>query len=248
MTEDKPTTVQLFVTCVVDALFPSVGRAVIDVLEQKALAVEFPTDQACCGQPALNAGHRSEARALAAHTVGVLDQTEGTILIPSGSCAAMIIDHYPYLFADDPEMLAAAERVASRVREFTQFLVDDVGLGGLATGTDESVTFHPSCHGLRHLGLFGYGERVLDEVDVDRRDLEGAEECCGFGGLFSVEMPEVSGAIMDTKLDNVEATGARVLVGYDASCLLHLAGGLHRRGSAIEVKHVAELLASRDGE
>jgi L-lactate dehydrogenase complex protein LldE len=112
--------------------------------------------------------------------------------------------------------------------------------------TDEAVTFHPSCHGLRHLGLVGYGERVLDASGSDRRALEGAHECCGFGGLFALEMPTVSGAIMDTKLDNIEATGATTLVGYDASCLLHLAGGLHRRGSAVNVRHIAEILSHAD--
>ena len=246
--EDKPTTVQLFVTCIVDALAPQIGRAVVDVLEQKDLAVEFPADQTCCGQPSFNAGHRDGARAMAAHTLKVLDATEGTIVVPSGSCAAMIIDHYPDLFSDDPQMLAVAERVAGRVREFTQFIVDDVGLGGLRVSNRGPVAFHPSCHGLRHLGLAGYGERTLDEAGADRRELDGADECCGFGGLFALEMPEVSGAIMSAKLECVEATGARTLVGYDASCLLHLAGGLHRRGSTIEVRHVAEMLAERDAE
>ncbi|MEN8235725.1 MAG: (Fe-S)-binding protein [Actinomycetota bacterium] len=246
MTEEIATTVQLFATCVVDAMFPQVGQAVVDVLEHRGVAVEFPSDQTCCGQPAFNAGHRDEARSMAEHTIRVLDDTEGTIVIPSGSCAAMIIDHYPDLFAGDPDMLAAAQRVASRVREFTQFLVDELGIDGLTAADDEPVTFHPSCHGLRHLSLDGYGEKVLDAAGADRRELEGAHECCGFGGLFAMEMPEVSGSIMDTKLDNVEATGATALVGYDTSCLLHLAGGLHRRGSEIEVRHIAELLAPGD--
>jgi L-lactate dehydrogenase complex protein LldE len=183
---------------------------------------------------------------MAAHTVEVLDATEGPIVVPSGSCAAMIVDHYEDLLAEDDDLAAAARRVAARIREFTQFVVDDVGLDGFEAGTSGPVTFHPSCHGLRHLGLRGYGEAVLDHVGVERRPLGAAEECCGFGGLFSVEMPEISGALMDTKVDHVQATGAEMLVGYDMSCLMHLAGGMRRRGISVEVRHIAEILA--DGE
>ncbi|GMQ93404.1 MAG: (Fe-S)-binding protein [Acidimicrobiia bacterium] len=241
--------VQLFVTCLVDAFAPDAGRAVVHLLEDHGLTVEFPFDQTCCGQPAFNVGHRDEARAMAAHTVKVLDETEGSIIIPSGSCAVMMIEHYGDLLSDQPELVAAGERVAGRVREFTQFLVDDLGLDGLDRVSSESVVFHPSCHGLRGLGLDGYGERVLDASGIERCELGGADECCGFGGLFSVEMPEVSTAIMNTKLDNIEASGARTLAGYDLSCLMHLAGGLRRRGSPMQVSHIAELIvADRDGD
>ncbi len=184
---------------------------------------------------------------MAAHTVAVLDATDGPIVVPSGSCAAMIVDHYEDLLSDDADLAAAARRVAGRVREFTQFVVDDLGLDGIEADASGPVTFHPSCHGLRHLGLRGYGERVLDHVGVERRPLEAAEECCGFGGLFAVEMPEVSGALMDTKIDHVEATGAETLVGYDMSCLMHLAGGMRRRGTEVKVRHIAEILAG-EGE
>lgn len=238
---------QLFVTCIVDAFYPDVGRAVVKVLEDRGVTVGFPQDQTCCGQPAFNAGHRDEARSMAEHTIRVLDATDGPIVVPSGSCAAMIIDQYDDLFSGDAELSAAGRRVAERVREFTQFIVDDLGLADLDAVQSEPLTFHPSCHGLRHLGLAGYGERVLDEAGADRRELGGAEECCGFGGLFSVEMPKVSGAIMDTKLDNVETTETTTLVGYDMSCLMHLSGGLRRRGSDIEVKHIAEIIAGEDG-
>jgi L-lactate dehydrogenase complex protein LldE len=230
----------------VDSFYPQVGRAVVDVLESKGLSVDVPPDQTCCGQPAFNAGHRDEARAMAEHTVTVLDATDGPIVVPSGSCAAMIVDHYEDLLSDDEDLAAAARRVADRVREFTRFVVDDLGLDGLEASTRGPVTFHPSCHGLRHLGLAGYGERVLDQVGVDRKPLEAAEECCGFGGLFSVEMPQVSGALMNTKIDHVEDTGAETLVGYDMSCLMHLAGGMRRRGAQVEVRHIAEILADGD--
>ena len=247
MTDTTPDeTVQLFVTCIVDAFYPQVGRAVVELTESRGVAVEFPEDQTCCGQPAFNAGHRDEARSMAEHTVRVLDATDGPIIVPSGSCAAMIIDHYEDLLGDDEDLVAAARRVAARVREFTQFVVDDLGLDGLESTTSDPVTFHPSCHGLRHLGLGGYGERVLDHVGVERKPLDAADECCGFGGLFAVEMPEISGALMNTKIDHVEATGAETLVGYDMSCLMHLAGGMRRRGIPVEVRHIAEILSSED--
>ncbi len=241
-------TVQLFVTCLVDAFAPDVGQAVVRLLEDHGCTVEFPFDQTCCGQPAFNAGHWDEARAMAEHTVTVLDATEGPIVIPSGSCAVMMIEHYEDLFSDRPDLAAASRRVAGRVREFTQFLVDDLGVEGFGSAASGSVVFHPSCHGLRGLGLEGYGEQVLDASGVERFGLEGADECCGFGGLFAVEMPEISTAIMNTKLDNVEASGAQTLAGYDLSCLMHLAGGLRRRGSQIQVRHIAELIvADREG-
>jgi L-lactate dehydrogenase complex protein LldE len=243
---EAPGTAQLFVTCIVDAFYPQVGRAVVDVLESRGVAVEFPEYQTCCGQPAFNAGHRKEARAMAAHTVKVLDATDGPIVVPSGSCAAMIIDHYAGLLGDDEELAAAARRVGARVREFTQFVVDDLGVDELTSSASGPVTFHPSCHGLRHLGLGGYGERVLDQVGVERKPLVAADECCGFGGLFAVEMPEISGALMDTKIDHVEATGAGTLVGYDMSCLMHLAGGMRRRGTPVDVRHIAEILTDED--
>ncbi|NOX29046.1 MAG: (Fe-S)-binding protein [Actinobacteria bacterium] len=240
--------VQLFVTCLVDAFAPDVGRGVVHLLEANGVAVEFPFDQTCCGQPAFNAGHSNEARAMAEHTLEVLDATEGPILIPSGSCAVMMIEHYAGLFSDDVGMAAASKRVAGRVREFTQFLVDDLGLDNLSSDVGGSVVFHPSCHGLRGLGLAGYGEQVLDASGLERCELDGAEECCGFGGLFALEMPEISTAIMNTKLDNVEASGATTLVGYDLSCLMHLAGGLRRRGSQITVSHIAEVVVADHGE
>lgn len=236
-------TVQLFVTCLVDGFFPEVGRATVTVLERLGLTVEFPIDQTCCGQPAFNAGYTGQARQMAEHTVKVLDATEGPIVVPSGSCAAMMVHHAPELLAGG-DLEGAAIRVAGRTRELTQFLVDDLGVVDVGAGESGSVTHHRSCHGLRGLGLRGQGEALLDRVDgIERCELEGAEECCGFGGLFSIELPEVSAAMMGTKIDNVLASGAGMLVGGDVSCLMHIAGGLHRAGSDIEVRHIAEILA-----
>jgi L-lactate dehydrogenase complex protein LldE len=234
-------TVQLFVTCLVDGFFPEVGKATVRLLESNGCVVEFPFDQTCCGQPALNAGYRDEAIAMARHTVEVLDATAGPIVVPSGSCADMLIHHIPELLPGD----WAAARVAERTRELTSFLVDDLAVETVdRSGPERSVAFHHSCHGLRNLGLGSQAERLLDSAPgVERCALEGARECCGFGGLFALELPEVSAAIMDRKLQQVEASRATTLVGGDVSCLMHLAGGLHRQGSSIQVKHIAEILA-----
>ena len=209
------------------------------VLEKTGCQVEFPSGQGCCGQPAFNVGLVEEARSMAAHTLDVLDDTDGPVVVPSGSCVAMISHHFAELFAGTSRE-AQAGRVARRVRELTQFLVDDLGADVKADCGGCSVAYHYSCHGLRQLGLDHQADELLSESS--RRVLEGDRECCGFGGLFAVEMPAVSAAIMKTKLDNVEASGADTLVGGDVSCLLHIEGGLRRRGSSVAVRHIAELL------
>ncbi|HEX6301860.1 MAG TPA: (Fe-S)-binding protein [Acidimicrobiia bacterium] len=231
--------VQLFVTCLVDALAPEVGRATLEALEKAGCEVAFPVDQGCCGQPAFNVGLVEDARKMAAHTLDVLDETEGTVVIPSGSCTVMIAHHYQELFADSDRELQT-KRVSSRVRELTQFLVDDLQTPTRARCDGCAVAYHYSCHGLRELGLDHQADTLLEETG--RVQLDGDRECCGFGGLFAIEMPAVSTAIMDDKLDRIEASGADTVVGGDVSCLVHIAGGLRRRGSEIEVKHIAELI------
>lgn len=232
--------VQLLVTCLVDALEPDVGRSTLSVLEEQGCDVEYPAAQSCCGQPAFNVGLADEAKEMAAHTLDLLDETEGTIVLPSGSCAEMIVHHYVDLFSGT-EREGQAKRIASRTRELTQFLVDDLNADVKASCGGCRVAYHYSCHGLRGLGLDHQADELID--DGGRAALNGDKECCGFGGLFSVEMPAVSAAIMDEKLDNIEKSGADVLAGSDVSCLLHIEGGLRRRGSNIEVRHIAELLA-----
>lgn len=234
--------VQLFVTCLVDSLAPEVGIATVAALERAGCSVDFPSDQGCCGQPAFNVGLTADARKMAAQTLDVLDQTQGPVVIPSGSCAAMIVHHYPDLFAGTSRE-GQAVRVGERVRELTQYLVDDLETANRAECGDCTIAYHYSCHGLRQLGLDHQADQLLD--GVTRAGLAGDKECCGFGGLFAVEMPAVSTAIMNAKLDRVEASGADTLVGGDISCLLHLEGGLRRRGSEIAVRHIAELLGEQ---
>lgn len=237
-------TVQLFVTCLVDGFHPEVGRATVRILERLGYRVEFPMDQTCCGQPALNAGFTDEARKMADHTVRVLDETEGAIVVPSGSCTAMIARHAPDLLRDDSDAAEAARRVAERITELTTFLASQAGTAAPVSPCPKTGTYHHSCHGLRELGIESAPLALLDEVDaLDLVPLEDADECCGFGGLFSLEMPEVSAAILRAKIRRVQASGADLLIGGDTSCLMHIAGGLRRIGSPIEVRHVAEVLA-----
>lgn len=178
---------------------------------------------------------------MAAQTVDVLDATDGPIVVPSGSCADMIVHHIPELLGDD--LREAAVRVSSRTRELTQFIVDDLEVGDTSSTAEGTCTLHHSCHGLRNLGIQEQPERLLDAVDgLHRVDLPDATECCGFGGLFALEMPDVSAAMLERKLDSIEATGAEVVVGGDVSCLMHIAGGLHRRGSLVQARHIAEML------
>lgn len=233
--------VQLFVTCLVDALKPEVGEATVQVLEAAGQQVEFPAGQTCCGQPAYNAGFRTEARAMAARTVRLLDATDGPIVLPSGSCTDFLVHHAPELLAGTPDA-DAAERVAGRCRELTQYLVDDLDTG-LRAVADGRVVYHPSCHGLRNLGIDDQPTTLLEGTDrVTLPDGE-AEVCCGFGGLFSVEMPQVSAAMLARKLDALDDVAPAILCGGDVSCLMHLEGGLRRRTRETRVAHLAELLA-----
>ncbi len=238
--------IQLFVTCLVDNLFPDIGEDVVTVLERAGVEVEVPPGQTCCGQPAFNGGFLDEAREMALHFLDVFADTEGPIVAPSGSCAAMVIHHYPELFEEDPANLARAQAVAARVREFSQFLVDDLGLS-YAGGEPGTYTYHPSCHLTRELGVRAQPELLLDSIpDAERVELPDAEACCGFGGLFAVKMPEVSAAMMQHKLDTIEASGADVCVTCDASCMMHLNGGLIHQGKKPVVKHIAQVLAGAE--
>jgi L-lactate dehydrogenase complex protein LldE len=246
MSQKQPQTVQLFVTCLVDAFFPQAGMAVVDILERLGFTVEFPFDQTCCGQPAFNGGFWDDSRAMARHTLDILSATTGPIIVPSGSCAHMMIHHYPELLVADPEYAAKAENVAGRIYEFTQFLIDELGVADVGATGSGCATYHSSCHGLRNLNLKAQSKTLLAHVDgLEFIELPASEECCGFGGLFAVKMSDISGAMLKRKLDNIEASGADVVVGSDVSCLMHIAGGLQKRGSRIQVKYIAEVTVQR---
>jgi L-lactate dehydrogenase complex protein LldE len=241
-----PETVQLFVTCLVDTFFPETGVAMVGVLNRLGLRVDFPSAQTCCGQPAFNAGLRAEARPLAEHTLRVFERTAGDIIIPSGSCAAMIRHGYIELFRDDPAWLPRAEALAKRVYEFTEYLVDVRGVAALGARWEGKLTYHPSCHLLRGLGVDRQPRLLLSHVEgAEIVELPEREDCCGFGGVFSVEHPELSAEFLKRKIANFEKTGAPTLVVADSGCRMHLAGGLHRMGKKQRVVHIAEVLANR---
>lgn len=237
--------VQLFATCLVETIRPQAGLAVVTVLERLGFTVEYPTAQTCCGQPAFNGGAWAEAAPMARYTIDVLSQSDAPVVVPSGSCADMIVHHYPELLADDAVYLPRAQALAARTYEFAQFLVDVVGLTDAGGYGEGAVAYHASCHLLRGLGVRGQARDLLGHVQgVDVKQLTGSEECCGFGGLFAVKMSDISGAMLKTKLDHVIESGAQTVVGCDISCLMHIEGGARKRGLPITVCHLAELLAA----
>jgi L-lactate dehydrogenase complex protein LldE len=239
----KPTSVQLFATCLIEAIRPQAGLAVVTVLEGLGLTVEYPEAQTCCGQPAFNAGAWDEARLMARYTIDVLSQSPAPVVVPSGSCADMLIHHYAELMADDPVYGPRAKSVAARTYEFTQFVVEVMGVTNFESKFNGKVTYHPSCHLLRGLNNRVAPQQLLANLkQAEVVELPGAEECCGFGGLFAVKMSDISGAMLNRKLDAIESTEAQTVVACDISCLLHIGGGLHRRGDSIDTKHIAEIL------
>lgn len=236
-------TAALFVTCLVDQLLPRVGEASVTLLEEAGFRVEFPEAQTCCGQPLHNAGHRGEARRLAERFVEIFEPYP-LVVTPSGSCASMVRVHYPELVADDPEWAPRAAAVASRTYELAELL--DARAFVPRHSFSGRVAYHPSCHLLRGLGAAGAAERLLSCIPgIDLVALDDAHTCCGFGGAFSVKLPDLSGAMMRDKIDAAERSGADVLAVPDAGCLVHLSGGIAREGAALRAVHVAELLAGR---
>ena len=232
----------LVVTCLGDALYPRVGVAVVRVLENLGVRLDFPAGQTCCGQPAFNSGYRDDARRSARAFLRAFRDSEHVVSI-SGSCAAMVREHYPRLFAGEPEE-AEACALATRTYEFSQFLVDVLGIECLPVRGQGSATLHHSCHTRRLLGIVEQPEKLLGMIDgLTYVPLPRSQDCCGFGGTFAVKMPAISTAMVDEKVDNVLASGADVLSGLDMSCLMNIEGRLRRRGADIKVKHLAELLA-----
>jgi L-lactate dehydrogenase complex protein LldE len=234
--------VQLLITCLADQLAPQVGEAVVDVLERLGHTVRFPEAQTCCGQPASNAGFRADATAMAARTVAVFADP-APVVVPSGSCAAMVRHAYPALLAGTADG-AAADALAARTFEFSQFLVDVLGVIDVGARFPGRVTYHDACHLLRDLGVQTPPRRLLAAVrDLELVEMPHPDHCCGFGGAFSVKFPEISTAILDAKLAGVLATGADAVVANDTGCLLQLAGGLAHRGAPVRTLHLAEVLA-----
>ncbi|GAB4362847.1 MAG: (Fe-S)-binding protein [Kiloniellaceae bacterium] len=235
--------VGLFVTCLVDMMRPSVGFAAVKLLEDAGCTVAVPQAQTCCGQPAYNSGDRADARDLARQTIEAL-QGFDYVVAPSGSCAAMIKEHYPALFDTDPAMKAKADDLAARTFELVSFLTDVRGMTAVESRFQGKVTYHDSCSGLRELGVQAQPRRLLATVPgVELTEMVEHDVCCGFGGTFCVKYADISNKIVTAKTDHILATGADTLLAGDLGCLMNMAGKLQRRGSTMQVRHVAEVLA-----
>lgn len=237
--------VSLFVTCIIDMIYPQTGLSVVDILEHLGVTVDFPAGQTCCGQPAFNAGYRGDARAVARHFLRTFARSE-VIVTPSGSCCAMVRHEYPKLFSDEPMWGELAEQVAGRTWEFTEFITDGLGIHdlGLSLPQPRAFAFHDACHGLRLLGL-GDGARQLVANMGNARivDLPDSDVCCGFGGLFSVKMADISNHMLKAKLTAIMNCAADDIITGDASCLTQMNGGLGRAKATKRVRHIADVLA-----
>jgi L-lactate dehydrogenase complex protein LldE len=231
------------VTCLGDMFYPEVGVRIVRLLRDLGVRVDFPAGQTCCGLPLLNSGYHDEAAALARRTVPLFAQAEH-VVVPSGSCAWMVKHEYPNLMGDATGQ-AAAEELAERTYELSQFLVEVVGRSEFMSEVAGPVTYHDSCHLLRGLGESSSPRAILRNLrGADFVDLPDSDECCGFGGSFSVRLPEVSTAILDRKLAGIEASGASCVVACDAGCLLQIGGALQRRGSTVRALHLAEVIST----
>jgi L-lactate dehydrogenase complex protein LldE len=245
---EPPPRVALFVTCLVDLFRPAVGFAVVKLLEAAGCRVEVPQAQTCCGQPAYNSGDRHGAKAIATQLVEAFAGYD-YIVAPSGSCAGMLRQHYPLLFADEPALLPAARRLAARSWELVSFLVDVRDMRSVAARWPRRTTYHDGCSGLRELGVKEQPRRLLATVSGLRLcELPGAEICCGFGGTFAVKYPAISEKMVGDKAVDIIATGAEAVLAGELGCLLNIAGKLYRDGRRIEVRHIAEVLADMTEE
>lgn len=236
--------VSLFVTCMVDMIYPQTGVSVVTILEHLGIEVRFPASQTCCGQPAFNSGFRDDARAIARQFLNAFADAE-VIVCPSGSCAAMVRDYYPTLFENDPALFKQAQWLASITWELTEYLVDGLGITDLGAKLPPTkVAFHHACHGYRMLGLGEQAKTLAAHVEgVEVTQLQGEDECCGFGGLFAVKMPEISTAMLKDKVAAINAADADTIITGDVSCLTQMNGGLSRQNSTRRVMHIADLLA-----
>jgi L-lactate dehydrogenase complex protein LldE len=237
--------VSLFITCIMDMIYPDTGMSVVDLLEHLGVEVDFPEAQTCCGQPAFNSGFQDDAKTVAKQFFRAFENAE-VIVTASGSCAAMVRHEYPALFADDPAWRAHAERAASITWEITEFLVDGLEIEdlGLRLPTPQTIAIHDACHGLRLLGLGEAGRKLLRHVEnATVQELNECDVCCGFGGLFSVKMPDISNAMLARKLANINASDADTVVTGDASCMTHMNGGLAKQQSPRRVRHLVDVLA-----
>jgi L-lactate dehydrogenase complex protein LldE len=236
--------VSLFVTCLVDQLYPDVGMCTARLLQSLGCEVNVPKGQVCCGQPAFNSGYVASARKVALNNLLAFEGAD-YVVSPSGSCTGMMHHYYHELFADDPALAEATEVLTSKTYELSQFVVNVLGITDVGAQFPHTVTYHPSCHGSRILGVKDEPLALLNAVrDITLKPLEMAQDCCGFGGTFAVKMSDVSGAMVSEKAGHVVDTKAEYLVGTDMGCLMNISGCLKRAGHTTKALHLAQLLTA----
>ena len=245
----SPARASLFVTCIVDQFYPEVGESTVRVLRRLGVDLDFPRGQTCCGQPAFNSGFWSDARPLAKRFLKTF-RGDRYIVTPSGSCASMVRVFYEELLSDDPELLAQAREVGSRVYELSEFIHDVLGITDLSpyageegTAPHRKVTYHEACHLRRELGATTQARALIGSLaTAELVEMRQAEVCCGFGGTFSVKYADISGGMLRDKVDSIVDSGAEAVVACDSSCLMQIGGGLEKRGATVRSLHLAQLL------
>ncbi len=238
--------VSLFITCFNDTLFPETGEAVVRLLEQLGIGVDFPAQQTCCGQIHANSGYGSEAVPLVRRFVRVFGDAE-VIVTPSGSCASTVVEQYARLaeLAGDRPLAEEVAALSPRVHELSCFIADELGIECVGARFPHRVVYHPSCHATRLMHIGDAPLRLLRAVDgLDLIELPDGATCCGFGGTFAVKNSAMSTAMLADKMSNIKATGAEVCTAVDNSCLMHIGGGLRRLNTGIRVLHLARILTS----
>ena len=240
----SPQKVYYFGTCLIDLCYPQAGMAGIELIQREGIEVLFPQRQSCCGQPAYNSGFPDEARKVARQQLKAFPH-DYPIVIPSGSCGGMLKHHYPKLFADQPEA-AQAQRFSSRVIELTEFLVRVLGIQLEDRGQPIKVTWHSSCSALREMRVIDYSKALLRQLqNVELIELQRERECCGFGGSFSVKQADLSSAMVNDKVADIEQTGTSRVLSGDCGCLMHIGGALGYRHSPVPAQHIAEFIRER---
>ncbi|MBG9544811.1 Fe-S oxidoreductase [Cytobacillus firmus] len=236
--------VSLFATCLVDMFQGNAGKAAVELLERLGCEIDFPEAQVCCGQPAYNSGYVKESKEAMKRMISAFEHAE-YVVSPSGSCAYMFHE-YPQVFKEDSVWEPKAKKLAEKTYELTQFIVEVLNVDDVGASLNGKATYHTSCHMTRLLGVKEAPMRLLKNVKgLEFEELPGKEQCCGFGGTFSVKMAQISEQMVDEKVGHIEETEAEILIGADAGCLMNIGGRIGRQGKPIRVMHIAEVLNCR---
>jgi L-lactate dehydrogenase complex protein LldE len=238
---------QLFITCLGDQFYTSTLQNMTRILESLGVDLVFPAAQTCCGQPLFNNGFEDKTHPIALNFIRAFSKSDAPIIGPSGSCVSMVRHHYPSLFEEGTAEHRLAVDIASRIFEFTEYLVNVLLVTDVGAVYPHKVTYHATCHYLREMGLKREAKALLNSVKgLELIPLKEEETCCGFGGSFTVTFPEVSRAMMENKVTDILASGADTVVMCEPGCLMNVAGGLHKAGSKIRAMHIIDLLAETD--